>query len=158
LPAPSADLRSAATDPLVRQPSVLAPTGARDYDEPPPSYDDPPVFLSDDHHGSSSPTGVVASSFEPSVRATPVSPDWGCKLPSDAEKAGVGDAFVDAMLTVDAHGSVVTAQILTDPGYGVGQAARECAKRATFVPAKDAHGRAVEDTVRVRVHLVRRGP
>lgn len=152
-PAPSADPRSATTDPVVRQPSVVPPP-TPDYQEPPPVYDEPSVFLSDDRHGSSSSTGVVGSSSEPSVRARPVSPDWGCKLPTDAEKAGVGDA----MLTVDAHGGVVNVQVLTDPGYGVGQAARECAKRAAFVPAKDAQGRALEDTVRVRVHLAPHGP
>ena len=44
------------------------------------------------------------------------------------------------IVTVRPDGTAASAEIVSDPGDGFAQVARECAMRARFVPARDERG------------------
>jgi protein TonB len=79
--------------------------------------------------------------------ATPVTlslKDWRCAWPEEAEYEDFDQQLVSIRVVVAEDGRVEKADIVTDPGYGFGRAARDCARRVRFNPAKDASGRAVK--------------
>lgn len=79
--------------------------------------------------------------------------EWRCPWPSEAEYEDFDEQVVAIQVLVAANGQVEKADILADPGYGFGRAARDCARRARFVPARDALGntiRAKSPPIRVR--------
>ncbi|WP_437587945.1 energy transducer TonB [Sorangium sp. So ce1000] len=54
---------------------------------------------------------------------------------------------------VRADGTVASAELLSDPGYGFGQMSLACVRRQRFVPAADEEGRPITATsppIRVR--------
>jgi protein TonB len=61
---------------------------------------------------------------------------WDCDFPPHQRN----DARVRMIVTVRADGSAEAVDIVSDPGRGFGQAARDCAMRQTFVPARDEDG------------------
>ncbi len=78
--------------------------------------------------------------------ATPVTlslKDWKCAWPDEAEYEDFDQQVVSIRVVVAEDGRVESAEILKDPGFGFGRAARDCARRVRFNPAKDAGGRAV---------------
>jgi protein TonB len=71
----------------------------------------------------------------------PASPFFGftddCAFPSGAD----GDsAVVPMIVTVGADGKALAVEIIQDPGAGFGSAARSCAMRLRFRPARDPRG------------------
>jgi protein TonB len=60
------------------------------------------------------------------------------------------------VVTVDASGSVASATVLSDPGFGFGPAARQCALSQLFSPGLDRDGRpTVKTTSPIRVRFAR---
>jgi protein TonB len=111
---------------------------------------------------SSTSVDVVAPPAEPmrsgkgTAVAQPVSltsEQWQCPWPSDALAQDLYEQFVIVRAWVRADGSVERASVVSDPGYGFGEAAMACALRTRFNPARNARGetvRALSPPIRVR--------
>lgn len=100
--------------------------------------------------------GAQASSRARSVRLR--AQDWECPWPSQARDLTLARQVVMLRVLVRADGSVGTAEVLTDPGHGFGDAALACARTTKFQPALDGDGKAYAATSPpVRVTFERRG-
>ena len=86
----------------------------------------------------------------------PVSLDeqhWQCAWPPEADSAEIDRQNVVIRVTVKPDGSVARVDTLSDPGFGFATAARACALRTKFTPARDKNGEriaAVSPPIRVR--------
>lgn len=69
--------------------------------------------------------------------------DWSCPWPREADSADINEQVVLLRVAVQADGAVQAAKILSDPGFGFGQAARACALRTHFEPAQDDAGNSI---------------
>jgi protein TonB len=79
--------------------------------------------------------------------AAPVSlplKNWNCPWPEQAEAEDFDQQVVGLKVVVAEDGRVEKAEIVSDPGFGFGAAARECARRAKFTPARDAQGKIIK--------------
>ena len=79
--------------------------------------------------------------------------DWDCPWPREAEALSIDEQFVVIRAVVRADGSVSSADVVSDPGYGFGQIALTCAREQRFPPATDDAGRPILATsppIRVR--------
>ncbi len=89
-------------------------------------------------------------------RPSPVSlatEDWSCPWPAEADADRIDEQTVVIRVVVKAGGDPQSAAVLTDPGHGFGAAARACAMRTHFTPARDARGEPIPATsppIRVR--------
>jgi protein TonB len=79
-----------------------------------------------------------------SQAAMPMGTSWSdCGFPAEAQLDGVEFGIVKLVVTVTAEGRAKSVTILTDPGSGFGNHARQCAMRRTYKPALDKMGQAV---------------
>jgi hypothetical protein len=85
-----------------------------------------------------------------------------CYFPDEADRAGLQNAVVDIDVFVRADGRPSSVYVKQDPGFGLGNAARQCAMEQRFVPAHDATGRPAPGRLAIRVRfsqtLNRRSP
>ncbi len=93
-------------------------------------------------------------------RAKPVSLDqasWNCPWPAEADARQVDQETVVIRVAVRPDGRVERADVLDDPGFGFGRAARDCALSSrAFAPALDASGAPVGGmSPPIRVHFYR---
>jgi protein TonB len=93
-------------------------------------------------------------------RARPVTLDsgsWACPWPAEADARQVDQETVVIRVKVRADGRVDQADVLQDPGFGFGAAARDCALASrSFAPALNAQGAPVESlSPPIRVHFFR---
>ncbi|MCK8498060.1 TonB family protein [Myxococcus fulvus] len=91
--------------------------------------------------------GSRARSIQLSARS------WSCPWPKEADTLRIDDQTVVLRVSVDAYGEVTSAELVSDPGHGFGQAALACARKARFDTALDREGRpyaAVSPPIRVR--------
>ena len=67
------------------------------------------------------------------------------------------EQYVVLRVVVTASGKVENAKVLTDPGYGFGDAAVVCALRTRFSPALDANGQPIQASTSpaIRVRFTR---
>jgi periplasmic protein TonB len=65
---------------------------------------------------------------------------WDCPTPDEALEDGVEHATVGLLVEVDIDGSVLGVEVKSDPGYGFGREARNCALRKRWVSALDRAG------------------
>lgn len=89
---------------------------------------------------------VVAKAPEKdlSQSAAPIGTSWSdCGFPAEAQLDGVEYGIVKLVVTVNPDGRAKSVTILSDPGSGFGNHARQCAMRRTFKPALDKSGQAV---------------
>jgi protein TonB len=117
--------------------------------------------------GLASPTGVPGGTGAPKAAPAPVGPDlsrsavlgggkeWSCPFPPEADAAQVDEARVSLEVQVGTDGAAGTVNVLKDPGYGFGRAARQCALRQHHSPALDHEGNPVPSTIKVNVHFSR---
>ncbi len=70
--------------------------------------------------------------------------EWQCPWPHEAEQQQIDEQTVTLRVVVAADGHARAVDVLADPGYGVGAAARACALLTPFAPALDPHGHPVE--------------
>lgn len=105
------------------------------------------------------PRRAASSSVSTSDRSRPVglpSPTWSCPWPVEAETESINEQTAVIQVTTRPDGSVETAVVLVDPGYGFGDAARRCALESRFVPARDRLGEAIRaSSPPIRVRFVR---
>lgn len=79
-----------------------------------------------------------------------------CRWPDEAQDAPFDDQVVDLRVVVGSDGRLERIDIVKDPGYGLGRAARACAGRARFQPAQDREGKAIRaESPPIRVRFVR---
>ena len=92
-------------------------------------------------------------------RARPVSLDqaaWSCPWPAEADAEQVNEKTVVLRVRVKADGRAEAVDVLSDPGFGFGAAARACALLTRFEPARDAGGQPIAAlSAPIRVHFSR---
>ena len=92
-------------------------------------------------------------------RARQVSLDqsaWNCPWPAEADVEQVNEQTVVLRASVRADGQADRVDILSDPGFGFGAAARLCALRTRFEPAQDVAGQPITaHSPPIRVHFFR---
>lgn len=92
-------------------------------------------------------------------QARPVSLDqeaWSCPWPAEADAQQVNEQTVVLRATVRADGRADRVEVLADPGYGFGGAARLCALATRFEPARDPAGHPMTSlSPPIRVHFFR---
>jgi periplasmic protein TonB len=71
-----------------------------------------------------------------------------CQFPAQAGIAGIDHAVVVMVVRVRPDGTAAGASVISDPGYGFGEAARQCAFRTQFIPARDRSGKAISGETR----------
>lgn len=87
---------------------------------------------------------VKAPEKDLSQAASPIGTSWSdCGFPAEAQLDGVEFGVVKLVVTVNPDGRAKSVTILSDPGSGFGNHARQCAMRRTFKPALDKAGQAV---------------
>ena len=87
---------------------------------------------------------VAAAGPDLSRPAKPTGTSWNdCGFPAEAQLDGVEFGVVKLVVTVNPDGRAKSVTILSDPGSGFGNHARQCAMRRTFKPALDKSGQAV---------------
>lgn len=83
--------------------------------------------------------------------------NWSCPWPKEADALRLDEQTVVLRVVVTPEGDVTTAELLSDPGNGFGQAALACARRARFEAAVDRNGRRYLSTSPpIRVRFTRR--
>ena len=92
-------------------------------------------------------------------QARPVSLDqsaWNCPWPAEADAEQVNEQTVVLRATVGVDGRAEHVDVISDPGFGFGAAARLCAQRTRFEPARNAAGQPIPaESPPVRVHFYR---
>ncbi len=105
------------------------------------------------------PGGTGDGSSAVRSRARPVSFDqaaWNCPWPAEADAQQVNEQTVVLRVTVRADGRAERVEVLSDPGFGFGVAARSCALHTAFEPARDSVGEAVmAQSPPIRLHFFR---
>lgn len=87
---------------------------------------------------------VKAPEKDLSQPPAPVSTNWhDCGFPAEAQLDGVEFGIVKLVVTVNADGRPKAVTILSDPGSGFGNHARQCAMRRAWKPGLDRGGNAV---------------
>jgi len=79
--------------------------------------------------------------------------DWSCPWPREADQQQIDEQTAVVRVVVASNGSVVSAQIVQDPGFGFGAAAVACARTTRFSPARDPEGKPISASsppIRVR--------
>jgi len=81
---------------------------------------------------------------------------WSCPWPAEADAQQVNEQTVVLRVSVRANGRAERVDVLSDPGFGFGSAARACALATHFEPAHDAAGQAIAaSSPQIRVHFFR---
>ncbi len=63
-----------------------------------------------------------------------------CEFPAEADTAGIDHAAAMVVVTVRADGAPEEVEVVDDPGHGFGRAARICALKLRYLPARDRDG------------------
>ena len=81
---------------------------------------------------------------------------WNCPWPAEADAEQINEQTVVLRATVRADGRADRVDVLSDPGFGFGDAARICALRTRFEAARDAAGQPIpSQSPPIRVHFYR---
>jgi protein TonB len=88
--------------------------------------------------------------------ATPVSANWSCGFPPEADIEQINYARVSIAVTVGSDGTATNAALVSaDPGYGFGALAKRCAMRMRYEAARNKDGAAVTQTQVVNINFKR---
>jgi len=108
--------------------------------------------------GAVAPAGTGRGAARPD-RARAVSLDevaWTCPWPAEADAQQVNEQTVVLRAAVRPDGHAEHVDVLSDPGFGFGAAARLCALSTRFEPARDPAGQSVAAlSPPIRVHFFR---
>jgi protein TonB len=81
---------------------------------------------------------------------------WNCPWPAEADAEQVNEQTVVLQAIVRADGRAADVNVLRDPGFGFGAAARLCTLRTRFEPALDDAGQPIPaQSPPIRVHFYR---
>jgi protein TonB len=75
------------------------------------------------------------------------STDWDCPFPPESDVDQIDLMRVPIVVTVRADGTPESVRVVNDPGHGFGRAARQCAMRQRYNPARDRQGNPVPGTI-----------
>jgi hypothetical protein len=79
-----------------------------------------------------------------------------CSFPAEAEPLAIDEGIVVIVVDVRADGMPSSVAVVSDPGYGFGEAAMRCAMEQKYVAARDESGRAVASRTKpFKVRFVR---
>jgi len=110
-------------------------------------------------HGAVAPGGTGDGTAAARSRARAVSLDqagWNCPWPAEADAQEVNEQTVVLRASVRPDGRADNVDVLSDPGFGFGAAARLCALRTRFEPARDPAGQPIAAlSPPIRVHFFR---
>jgi periplasmic protein TonB len=98
-----------------------------------------------------------ASGVDRSRPAGVVAKNWNCPFPPGAERFNY--QLVKVAVTVGPDGSALDVRVLSDPGSGFGQEARQCALSKVskkYVPALNREGVPIASTIQIDVAFERR--
>jgi protein TonB len=101
----------------------------------------------------SAPPGASASAPDRSSVVTLPEQSWSCPWPREADAEEIDEQTVVIRVVVRPDGSVESANVVSNPGHGFGDAAVSCAMKTRFTPAHDRQGapvRSVSPPIRVR--------
>jgi protein TonB len=98
---------------------------------------------------------VAAPKVDLSRGPSPLSKEWDCTFPSEADAEGINMMKVQVVVTVTKEGRASNVTVLKDPGFGFGKAARACAFRKAYATALNAAGEPIEQTFSVNVNFTR---
>jgi protein TonB len=109
--------------------------------------------------GNVAPDGKGEGAVAARGRARPVSLDqsaWSCPWPAEADARQVDEETVVLRVAVGSDGRADRVEVVADPGFGFGRAARQCALATRFEPARDIVGQPVAAlSPPIRVHFFR---
>jgi periplasmic protein TonB len=109
--------------------------------------------------GAIAPGGTGDGSGPARSQARAVSLDqasWNCPWPTEADAQQVNEQTVVLRVKVGPDGRAENVEVLSDPGFGFGAAARSCALRTAFQPASDPAGQPIASlSPPIRVHFFR---
>jgi protein TonB len=81
---------------------------------------------------------------------------WSCPWPAEADAQQVNEQTVVLRVAVRADGRAERVDVLSDPGFGFGAAARSCALATRFEAARDSSGQPIAaSSPPIRVHFFR---
>jgi protein TonB len=81
---------------------------------------------------------------------------WSCPWPAEADAQQVNEQTVVLRVAVRPDGRAERVDVLSDPGFGFGSAARSCALATRFEPARDPSGQPIAaNSPPIRVHFFR---
>jgi periplasmic protein TonB len=81
---------------------------------------------------------------------------WSCPWPAEADARQVDQETVVLRVAVGADGRADRVEVVDDPGFGFGRAARQCALGTRFEPARDPAGAPIAAlSPPIRVHFFR---
>jgi protein TonB len=116
------------------------------------------------HDLTAKPTGVVGgrgtaptsnSSVDLSRPAAPVSRSWNCPFPPEADIEQINYMRVSVVVQVSAEGNPKSVEVLNDPGFGFGRAARQCALKQAYRSAMNRNGQAIAHSLATVVKFER---
>jgi protein TonB len=88
----------------------------------------------------SSSTGVGDHAGDLSSAVSLEQHSWSCPWPPEAETERIDEQTVVIRVVVDAEGTAVSVEVISDPGHGFGPAAATCARQTRFTAAHDPSG------------------
>ena len=102
-------------------------------------------------------TNTKATSVRSRARAVLLDQSaWNCPWPAEADAEQVNEQTVVLQARVGADGRAERVDVLSDPGFGFGAAARLCTFRTRFEPARDGAGQPITaQSPPIRVHFFR---
>ncbi|MBX3204523.1 MAG: energy transducer TonB [Labilithrix sp.] len=71
---------------------------------------------------------------------------WDCRLPEAAHSMDYDRVSVVIEVHVGADGRPERVDVLQDPGYGFGEAAKDCAMKMRYVPARGSDGEPIRSS------------
>lgn len=87
--------------------------------------------------------------------ASPLDKSWNCPFPPEADVEQINTQRVTVDVKVSTSGKALEAQVVGDPGFGFGPAAKRCALRQRYQPALARDGQPVVDSRRFSVFFSR---
>jgi protein TonB len=78
-----------------------------------------------------------------------------CPWPPEADIEQINFMRVNVVISMDANGKAMSANVPNDPGYGFGRAASRCAMRDPWVPPLDRAGKAQPGTISINLTFKR---
>jgi protein TonB len=75
------------------------------------------------------------------------STSWNCPFPPEADAEQIDQAVVVLVVTVRPDGTALSAKVVSNPGYGFGEAARICALGRRYTPGLDKMGTPITATM-----------
>lgn len=101
------------------------------------------------------PSQAASSGPDLSRKVRPASTNWNCPFPPEADVEQINYMRVSVVVQVDAAGKPQSVNVLNDPGYGFGRAARQCALRQSYTGALDRQGKPIAQTLTTNITFTR---